>query len=112
MRLVLRGQPSPCGLNTTAGNQGGTITAGAQSAGDLAAALANFATDRHVIDRTGLTGTFDFTLRWASDQVRTVSPEFPSIFTAVHEQLGLKLEPGRGPVDFLVVIAIQQPTPD
>jgi uncharacterized protein (TIGR03435 family) len=54
-----------------------------------------------VVDRTGLTGVFDFDLTWAAD----AAPDSvdPSIFTALQEQLGLKLESTRGPIDVLVI---------
>ena len=52
---------------------------------------------RPVIDKTGLDGVFDFSLEWTTD------PDGPSIFTALQEQLGLKLEAKKGPVEVLVV---------
>jgi len=60
-------------------------------------------------DRSGLTGEYDLTLSWSrgSNDV-----ERPSIFTAVQEQLRLKLEPTRGAVDVLVIDSIERPTPD
>jgi uncharacterized protein (TIGR03435 family) len=57
---------------------------------------------RAVIDQTGLKGTFDFKLEWTPDEARTES-EGSSLFTALQEQLGLKLESTRGPVEILVV---------
>ena len=51
-----------------------------------------------IIDRTGLEGTFEFKLEWAPDD-----DSGPSLFTAVQEQLGLKLESRKGPLDMLVV---------
>ena len=65
---------------------------------------------RPVVDRTGLTGRFDFTLNWAPEG--STDTEAPSIFTAVQEQLGLKLEPARGPVDVLVIDSVERPMPD
>ena len=60
-------------------------------------------------DRTGLNGEFDISLSWSrgSDDV-----ERPTIFTALQEQLRLKLEPIRGPVDVLIIEALERPTPD
>jgi uncharacterized protein (TIGR03435 family) len=66
---------------------------------------------RYVRDDTGLTGMFDFELKWAPD-VQAANPEDPdgaSIFTAIQEQLGLKLESKRGPVAVFVVEKIQKP---
>jgi uncharacterized protein (TIGR03435 family) len=74
---------------------------------ELARILSNY-TDRPVIDRTGLQGsygvTLDFSLRDGDDR--------PIIFTAVQEQLGLKLGPGRAPVDMLVIDHIEKPAPN
>jgi uncharacterized protein (TIGR03435 family) len=71
-----------------------------------------------VIDRTGLTGTYDVTLSFSSEQLPGVpgrgrpDPNLPSLFTAVQEQLGLKLEATRGPVSVLVVERAEMPTAD
>jgi uncharacterized protein (TIGR03435 family) len=62
---------------------------------------------RVVIDRTGLTGQYEFVLEFA---VRPDDTERPSVFAAVEEQLGLKLEPGRAPVRVLVIEQIERPT--
>jgi uncharacterized protein (TIGR03435 family) len=62
---------------------------------------------RKVLDRTGLAGDFDIKLKWTSDisaQGNNPAPDGgPSIFTAVEEQLGLKLEAGKAPIDVLVI---------
>lgn len=64
---------------------------------------------RVVIDRTGLTGQYDFVLEFA---VRPEDTDRPSVFAAVEEQLGLKLEPGRAPLRVLVIEHIERPTAD
>ena len=77
---------------------------------------------RRVIDRTGLTGDFDFNLEW-SPEIRTAgppanagAPQAPlddlSIFTALREQLGLELKSATGPIDVIVVDSVSAPTPD
>lgn len=72
--------------------------------------------DRNVVDRTGLTKNYDVTLDFARDfglrpdgASASPPPEGPSIFTALKEQAGLKLEPSRGPVEFLVVERAERP---
>ena len=69
-------------------------------------------TGRYVIDKTGLTGHYDFELRWTPDDTPADSPiaNGPSIFAAVQEQLGLKLEPAKAPVEVLVIDSAQRPS--
>jgi bla regulator protein BlaR1 len=64
---------------------------------------------RRIDDQTGLAGNFDLTLAWSRGPDDTQHPE---IFTALQEQLGLKLESTRGPVKILVIDSVQHPTPD
>ena len=61
-----------------------------------------------VIDNTGIDGEFDLKLDWSPDQISASSG--PSIFTAVQEQLGLRLESTKGPVEILVVDSIEKPS--
>ena len=80
---------------------------------------------RTVIDKTGLTGKYDFTLKYAPEigtgpdggmgphpMPPEVEPDAsgPSIFTALEEQLGLKLESAKGPVDSVVVDHVEKPS--
>jgi uncharacterized protein (TIGR03435 family) len=76
---------------------------------------------RFVIDRTGLEGNWDFELTYTPEQrgtappgadLPTSDPNGPSLFTAVQEQLGLKFEATKGPVDVIVIDSIEKPTPD
>jgi uncharacterized protein (TIGR03435 family) len=69
------------------------------------------AVDRVVVDRTGLSGGFDLALDWTPDEL-SAAASGTSIFTALQEQLGLKLEPARGPVDVIVIDRVERPTPD
>jgi uncharacterized protein (TIGR03435 family) len=74
--------------------------------------------DRPVIDKTGLTGVYNFSLDFSYQQIAAapsqegVAPEptSPDIFTALQKQLGLKLEAGRGPVSQFVVDHLERPT--
>lgn len=78
---------------------------------------------RPVIDKTGLDGLFDISLEWATDPNFAgpgpgggrgrdigVSVSGPSLITAVEEQLGLKLEPTKGPIETLVIDSVQRPS--
>jgi uncharacterized protein (TIGR03435 family) len=65
---------------------------------------------RPVIDKTGLTGEFTFELRFAPPNANPGDTSAPSITTAFQEQLGLRLEDTRGPVEGLVIDAIERPT--
>jgi uncharacterized protein (TIGR03435 family) len=68
--------------------------------------------DRPAVDQTGLAGRYDFQLIWTADDSRapTDGSAPPELFTAIQEQLGLKLEPVRAPIDVLVVDAVQHPS--
>jgi len=63
---------------------------------------------RFVVDRTGLAGHYDFVVHWNPDPAEDASE--PSLPTALHEQLGLKLESVRGPVQVLVIDSAEKPT--
>jgi uncharacterized protein (TIGR03435 family) len=83
------------------------------SMGDLAVALQNVTgTGRPVLDRTGLTGEFNFDLsEFASFTYNYKGGTSPqSIFAAIEDQLGLKLETTRAPVEVLVIDHVERPT--
>lgn len=70
---------------------------------------------RTVIDKTGLTGLYDFTLTYssepdASSPASADDSSGPTIFTALEEQLGLRLEPSKGPIPVLVIDSISRPS--
>jgi uncharacterized protein (TIGR03435 family) len=71
---------------------------------------------RPVVDKTGLTGGYDFTLRWTPDDLAPgaapddPNAEWPSLFTAIDEQLGLKLTPEKQPIDIIVVDSVEMPS--
>ena len=76
--------------------------------------------DRVVVDKTGLAGNYDFTLTFVRDAVPPTGevkepvaiPDGPPIFLAVQEQIGLKLEARRAPIEFLVVEHVEKPSPN
>ena len=86
----------------------GKFTARGISIDSLAMNLSN-TVGRTVVNQTGLAGTYDFTLEWAPEGADASDPR-PSIFTALEEQMGLKLKPSKGPVDAIVVDAIKRPS--
>ena len=111
---------NPCRLSGTIGAAAGSV----QATGQTLAAFASYLganVDRVVVDRTGLTGRFDFELAWTADDLRAAAPDAAAgvapndraaLFTALQEQLGLKLEAAKGPVEFVVIDAAERPTAD
>ena len=115
------GERPACGTMTGPGRLAG----GGVTMEQLASSLAQYA-GRMVLDRTGLSGSYDYELRFAHEpalrgrgpggglpQPEPVKAEEAgtlSIFAAVHEQLGLKLDPQRAPVDVLVIDSAHQPS--
>ena len=77
-------------------------------------------TGRFVIDKTGLTGPYDLDLQWTPDPAAAGGPpqgppgpgDGASLFAAIQEQLGLKLEAKRGPVELLVLDSAERPIED
>ena len=71
---------------------------------------------RTVVDRTGISGAFDFTLDWSPDDpsaegnANGVTPSMPPLLIAVQEQLGLKLEQQKGVEEYMVVERVEKPT--
>jgi uncharacterized protein (TIGR03435 family) len=113
-----------CGLRLRPGQLAGS----AIPIAPFARTLSSFA-QRPVVDRTGLGGNYDIELSWTPDQLPPrgpgagpndpiringvdIDPNGPSLFTAIQEQLGLKLAPTRAPVNVLVVDGVQRLTPD
>jgi uncharacterized protein (TIGR03435 family) len=100
----------------------GQVRAGSVPMRQLAQMLSQ-QVQRVVVDETGLTGNYDFDLTFTPDQLPqgppppgappvAIDPDGVSIFTALQEQLGLKLDAQRGPVSVMVVDRVERPTPD
>lgn len=113
-----RSGPPPCSFGGPPGKLIGTGVTMAM----FSSVLSNNV-GRQVVDRTALTGSFDIELDFDPASAAKAPPGAPpgpspiddtkpSIFTALQEQLGLKLEPTRGPVDVLVVDSAERPTPN
>lgn len=89
---------------------------------DFAGTMQAVVLDRPVVDQTGLAGRYDFTLTWTPDETQfggrggglappaDPSTAPPGLFTAIQEQLGLKFESTKEPVDVLVVDHVEKPT--
>ena len=104
------GQPF-CGISGSPGR----VKFGGLPASSFATALAGPA-GRMVVDRTGMTGSWDFELTFAPENrgpdAPPADPNAPSFFTAIQEQLGLRLESTKGPVDVLVIDSVEKPVED
>jgi uncharacterized protein (TIGR03435 family) len=114
----------PCGMMRMGP---GNLAAGGTPISQLATSLVPWV-NRIVVDKTGLTGPYEVDLKWTPDQmpqgggagpgggappgIPPIDPNGPSIFTAVQEQLGLKLDSTKAPVDVLVIDHVEPPTPD
>ena len=125
MDCTLRGGPPPlrtaadpaaaaaahCGLT----QRGGQINMGGFPIDAFARVLSSLA-GRVVVNRTGLSGNWDLALEFAPEaaQVAPAPPatDAPSLFTALQEQLGLKLEAGRAPVPVVVIDSVSRPSAD
>ena len=107
--------PFPCGLMGLPG----MIRMGGQPISQITQMLTN-QTGRMVFDKTNLSGTWDFTLRYQFEGrvgqlppgVPAPDPDAPSLYTAIQEQLGLKLESAKAPVEVTVIDAVEHPTED
>ena len=89
---------------------------------DFVSVMQSNVLDRPVVDRTGLQGRFDFTLNWTPDESqfrghgppacrrRPADAKFPGLFTAIQEQLGLKLDSANAPVEVIVIDRVEKPS--
>jgi uncharacterized protein (TIGR03435 family) len=118
------GQPNGnfCGLHLTVNGLNRTLDGKGVTMAAFATNLSRTYTSelgRNVIDRTGLTGTFDVHLKWTIDPLTVPAaggaaappdPAGPSLFAALQDQLGLRLESAKGPVEVLVVDHVEKPS--
>lgn len=105
------GDRPACGMRTTPGR----VLAGGYAMADIGRNLSGLVGGRPVIDRTGLGGLYDLELTWTPDQPTggaNADTSGVSVFTALQEQLGLKLEATIGPVDLLVIDSAERPSED
>lgn len=108
-----QGSPVRCGIRFISGK----VIGNAMLIADLARNLSGVA-GRMVVDKTGLTGAYDFEMTFTPDPAPGDGPtpqslsEGGSLFTALQEQLGLKLEAQRGPIEFFVIDSAERPMED
>lgn len=108
-RLKRSDLPGPAGLGGSPGNLGATNA----TMDDLAGLLAHGFLDRPVVNQTGLTGKFDLKLTWTPDEEqppRQSADAPPGLFTAIQEQLGLKLVATKAPADVMLIDRVARPS--
>ena len=124
---LLSGPPIPCTMLPAARGPGAFgLRGNGQPIASLLQVLTQ-ATGRTVVDKTGLAGLYDFELRFDAEVMLRLAAQSgvavpaaanlppsdsPALMTAIQEQLGLKLDSGRGPVDVLVIDRVEAPAPD
>lgn len=126
-RLLETGPDKTYDSNLQSGRAGGKLS-GPRLTTQQLAELLTLALNRTVLDKTRLAGTYDMTLQWSADQAEvpastapdrgqrgienTSAPNvsWPSIFVAIQEQLGLKLEEGKGSVEVIAIVHGEKPS--
>jgi uncharacterized protein (TIGR03435 family) len=119
-------EPVPAGCDMV--SVPGVFVAHGRPIAVLAMLLSSWVEDHRVVrDQTALTGAFDFDLHWTPERMPVVPPDAsaelaqalrsveangPSLFTALQEQLGLRLVPGKDQEQVLVIDHVEQPSPD
>jgi uncharacterized protein (TIGR03435 family) len=109
--VVAKGGPklTPSTKNTGYSTGLGLITCSAASMDDLASILSTME-NRIVLDQTKLAGDYAVTLKWTPDDTTDPNAELPGLFTAIQEQLGLKLIPTKAPVPTLIIDHVEPPS--
>ncbi|MEZ2348919.1 TIGR03435 family protein [Terriglobus sp. RCC_193] len=99
---------------TTGGYDKGHLFVGNGALRELAAYLQRFVTNRPVLDRTGITGHFDMDIHFTPDDAAAdtsaTATEYPGLFTAIRQQLGLKLTATKAPAPVIIIDKITDPT--
>lgn len=116
------GKPGNPNLNPGFGFRGlGAMTVRSASVADFAGWMQRYVLDRPVIDHTGISGKYDFSLDWTPDESQfrdrsgmstssNARAEPPDLYTAIRQQLGLKLESAKAPVEVLVIDRVEKPS--
>jgi uncharacterized protein (TIGR03435 family) len=109
----------PSGIPVVGYNPRGELEVGNATMANFAVFLQRFVLDRPAVDQTGIAGHFDLVLRWTPDNLRAggrpddpqeSTSTQPTLFTAIKEQLGLKLQPTKAPTDVFVIDRAEQPS--
>jgi uncharacterized protein (TIGR03435 family) len=109
----------PGGIPVVGYNPKGELGIGNATMANFATFLQRFVLDRPAVDQTGIIGHFDLVLRWTPDNVRADgklgdsqedASAPPSLFTAMKEQLGLKLQPTKAATDVFLIDRVEQPS--
>jgi len=100
----------PNGIPVVGYSPHGELQVGNATMASLATFLQRFVLDRPAVDKTDITGHFDLVLHWTPDGAPEEASAPPSLFTAIQEQLGLKLEAMKTATDVLVIDRAERPT--
>ena len=100
----------PSGIPVGWGSPSGKLSVGNATMADLATFMQRYVTDRPVVDRTGIAGKYDLNLTWTPDDSKEGANALPGLFTAIQEQLGLKLEAAKASVDVFVIDHVEPPS--
>ena len=121
---LTKSQGDPNGLPGLGFRGPGLFSAANASMSEFCQVMEQVVLDRPVVDQTGLKGKYDFSLTWTADESQFVGSGIPipppsdkpdappGLFTAIQEQLGLKLDPAKTPVDVLVIDHVEKPSPN
>jgi len=119
---LTKNETNPNGLPNLLFRGLGVLPVSNATMGEFVGVMQSAVLDRPVVDKTGLTGRWDFQLRWTPDESQFVSMGVrvppptneanapPGLFTAFPEQLGLKLDSARAPVEVLVIDKVEKPS--
>jgi uncharacterized protein (TIGR03435 family) len=105
----------PAGIPVVGYNPRGELEAGNATMANFATFLQRFALDRPAVDQTGIVGRFDLVLRWTPDNARAGESQEdaaapPGLFTAMKEQLGLRLQPTKAATDVFMIDRVEKPS--
>jgi uncharacterized protein (TIGR03435 family) len=109
----------PSGIPVVGYSPNGELEVGNATMANFATFLQRFVLDRPAVDQTGIAGRFDLVLRWTPDNFRAAGKPGdlqddasapPSLFTAIKEQLGLKLQPTKAATDVFLIDRVEQPS--